>query len=55
MRQALTQIEKLSLGTGAEPLFHHLSREAAHNEALETLASSVGAAISWTTRFEQRQ
>lgn len=59
MRQALAQMEQLGLATeagqAADQIFHRLILEAAHNEALTTLASSVGAAVSWTTRFKQRQ
>jgi DNA-binding FadR family transcriptional regulator len=59
MRRSLTQMEQLGLasegGQAADQHFHRLILEAAHNEALATLASSVGAAVSWTTRFKQRQ
>ena len=59
MRQALSQMEQLGLaseaGQAADQQFHRLILEAAHNEALATLASSVGAAVSWTTHFKQRQ
>ena len=59
MRHALSQMEQRGLasesGQAADQQFHRLILEAAHNEALATLASSVGAAVSWTTRFKQRQ
>jgi DNA-binding FadR family transcriptional regulator len=59
MRISLNLMEKHSLaseaGQSADQDFHRLVLEAAHNDALATLASSVGAAVSWTTRFKQRQ
>ncbi|MBP6581505.1 MAG: FadR family transcriptional regulator [Sphingorhabdus sp.] len=59
MRHALSQMEQFGLareeGQAADQQFHRLILEAAHNEALATLASSVGAAVGWTTRFKQRQ
>ncbi len=59
MRQALDQMALYGLanegGQAADQRFHRLILEAAHNEALATLASSVVAAVSWTTRFKQRQ
>lgn len=59
MRNALLQMAQLGLasegGQAADQHFHRLILEAAHNEALATLASSVGAAVSWTTRFKQRE
>ena len=41
-------------GQKADQEFHTIILEAANNEALAALASSVGAAVSWTTRFKQR-
>ena len=41
-------------GQKADQEFHTIVLEAANNEALAALASSVGAAVSWTTRFKQR-
>jgi DNA-binding FadR family transcriptional regulator len=41
-------------GQKADQEFHTIILEAAKNEALAALASSVGAAVSWTTRFKQR-
>jgi len=40
-------------GQEADQNFHTTILEAAGNEALASLASSVGAAVSWTTRFKQ--
>jgi len=58
MRHALAQMHEHGLSTeagqAADQHFHRLILEAAHNEVLATLASSVGAAVSWTTRFKQR-
>ena len=41
-------------GQRADQEFHTIVLEAAQNEALAVLASTVGAAVSWTTRFKQR-
>jgi len=41
-------------GQKADQDFHTIVLEAANNEALAVLASTVGAAVSWTTRFKQR-
>ena len=41
-------------GQKADQEFHTIILEAAGNEALGVLASTVGAAVSWTTRFKQR-
>jgi DNA-binding FadR family transcriptional regulator len=41
-------------GQRADQEFHTIILDAANNEALAALASSVGAAVSWTTRFKQR-
>jgi len=41
-------------GRLADQTFHRLVLEAAGNEALASLASSVESAVSWTTRFKQR-
>jgi DNA-binding FadR family transcriptional regulator len=58
MKDALEGMEKHGLSTHegqeADQHFHRVLLEAAHNEALATLASSIGAAVSWTTRFKQR-
>jgi DNA-binding FadR family transcriptional regulator len=42
-------------GRAADQSFHRAILEAAGNEALRTLASSVAAAVSWTTTFKQRR
>lgn len=42
-------------GKLADQEFHRLVLAAADNAALGSLASSVGAAVSWTTRFKQRR
>lgn len=59
MHAALNQMADLGLSTeagqAADQEFHRLILESAGNEVLSTLASSVGAAVSWTTRFKQRQ
>jgi DNA-binding FadR family transcriptional regulator len=41
-------------GRAADQQFHKVILTAADNEALASLASSVGAAVSWTTTFKQR-
>lgn len=41
-------------GRAADQQFHKVILTAAGNEPLATLASSVGAAVSWTTTFKQR-
>ncbi|MEY4500457.1 MAG: hypothetical protein RIS52_347 [Pseudomonadota bacterium] len=41
-------------GQAADQDFHRAILEATHNDALASLASSVGAAVRWTTRFKQR-
>jgi len=50
-RHGLTTAE----GRVADQQFHKAVLAAAHNEALASLASSVGAAVSWTTKFKQRK
>lgn len=42
-------------GQAADQHFHLTVLAATHNDALASLASSVGAAVSWTTRFKQRR
>ncbi len=58
MERALADMRRHGLATdegqAADQAFHHAVLEAAHNDALASLASSVGAAVSWTTRFKQR-
>lgn len=42
-------------GRAADQRFHHAILAATHNSALESLASSVGAAVGWTTTFKHRK
>lgn len=41
-------------GQAADQTFHRTVLEASGNRPLSSLAGSVGAAVSWTTRFKQR-
>ena len=41
-------------GQAADQRFHATLLAASGNQALATLASSVGAAVQWTTNFKQR-
>jgi DNA-binding FadR family transcriptional regulator len=41
-------------GRAADQCFHNVILAATRNDALATLASSVGAAVSWTTLFKHR-
>ena len=43
-----------SAGQEADRSFHRLILEAAGNDALASLSSSVGAAVQWTTHYKQR-
>jgi DNA-binding FadR family transcriptional regulator len=58
MREALEEMELHGLSTPAgrtaDQRFHHAVLAATHNDALAALASSVGAAVSWTTTFKHR-
>jgi DNA-binding FadR family transcriptional regulator len=58
MRQSLAAMQLHGLSTeegrAADQQFHRSVLEATHNEALASLASSVGAAVNWTTRHKQR-
>ncbi|UVO53784.1 FadR/GntR family transcriptional regulator [Sphingomonas sp. SUN039] len=58
MRQSLAAMERYGLSTEdgrtADQQFHRSILEATHNPALASLASSVGAAVDWTTRYKQR-
>lgn len=58
MAEALEGMRRHGLSTPegrvADQLFHRTILAAADNEALASLASSVGAAVSWTTTFKQR-
>lgn len=58
MADALDEMRRQTLSTAegraADQRFHKELLAATCNEALQTLASSVGAAVSWTTTFKQR-
>lgn len=58
MKAALDEMGALGLadaaGRAADQRFHRAILSAAGNEALSALASSVGAAVSWTTKYKQR-
>ena len=58
MRNSLAAMARHGLtteaGRAADQQFHRSVLEATHNEALASLASSVGAAVDWTTRYKQR-
>ena len=59
MDAALAEMSRYGLSTpegrAADQRFHHAILAAAHNDALAALASSVGAAVSWTTTFKHRK
>lgn len=59
MRAALEEMERYGLadarGRDADQQFHRAILVAADNEPLAALASSVGAAVRWTTQFKQRK
>jgi DNA-binding FadR family transcriptional regulator len=58
MREGVAGMQRFGLATEegreADQLFHHAILEATGNEALTSLSSSVGAAVTWTTYFKQR-
>ena len=58
MASALAEMAAFGLapseGQAADRRFHDTLFEAAGNEALAALSSSVGAAVQWTTHFKQR-
>jgi DNA-binding FadR family transcriptional regulator len=58
MARALSGMRRHGLATlegqTADQQFHKSILAATHNEALVALASSIGAAVSWTTKFKQR-
>ncbi len=58
MAEALDKMRRETLATvegrAADQRFHHAILDAAGNEALRVLSTSVGAAVSWTTMFKQR-
>ncbi|BBD96731.1 FadR family transcriptional regulator [Sphingobium amiense] len=59
MEAALGEMGRVGLSTpegrAADQRFHHAVLAATHNDALAALASSVGAAVSWTTKFKHRK
>ncbi|MFC3442138.1 FadR/GntR family transcriptional regulator [Sphingobium rhizovicinum] len=59
MREALDEMGRYGLSTpegrAADQRFHHAILAATRNDALSALASSVGAAVSWTTKFKHRK
>lgn len=58
MKAALAGMRRHSLATdegrAADRDFHKALLRATGNDALESLAASVGAAVNWTTHFKQR-
>ncbi|MBW8879898.1 MAG: FadR family transcriptional regulator [Asticcacaulis sp.] len=58
MRRSLDIMRRETLeteaGRRADLDFHHALIEATDNEALASLSSSIGAAVSWTTRYKAR-
>ncbi|WP_022683016.1 FadR/GntR family transcriptional regulator [Sphingobium bisphenolivorans] len=59
MDEALEEMGRHGLSTAqgraADQRFHNAILAATHNDALAALASSVGAAVSWTTTFKHRK
>lgn len=59
MSEALDDMGRYGLSTpegrAADQRFHHAILAATRNDALSALASSVGAAVSWTTKFKHRK
>lgn len=58
MKDALAAMRRNTLATeagrAADRDFHDAILRATGNEALMTLSASIGAAVTWTTRFKQR-
>ncbi|WP_085930193.1 FadR/GntR family transcriptional regulator [Asticcacaulis biprosthecium] len=58
MRHSLDIMKRETLqteaGRRADLEFHHVLIQATDNEALASLSSSIGAAVSWTTRYKAR-
>ena len=58
MKDALTAMRRHTLATeagrAADRDFHDAILHATRNDALVALAASIGAAVSWTTKFKQR-
>lgn len=59
MKDALATMARVGLakpeGNAADRAFHHAILEAARNEPLLTLSSSIAAVVNWTTLFKQRR
>lgn len=59
MRDALAAMTRHTLasdaGRAADRDFHDAILRATRNDALVVLSASIGAAVSWTTQFKQRQ
>ncbi len=59
MKEALAVMRRQTLATeagrAADRDFHTAILRATQNDALVTLSASIGAAVSWTTEFKQRQ
>ena len=58
MKEALAGMRRHTLATdqgrAADRDFHDAILHATRNDALVTLSASIGAAVSWTTKFKQR-
>jgi DNA-binding FadR family transcriptional regulator len=58
MREALAKMRRHTLATdagrAADRDFHDALLQATHNNALIALSASIGAAVSWTTKYKQR-
>jgi len=58
LRQALDEMSRYGLdnpeGRAADQRFHRTLLDASANEPLAALASTIGAAVQWTTIFKQR-
>ncbi|MEN2787718.1 FadR/GntR family transcriptional regulator [Sphingomonas qilianensis] len=59
MKDALAAMRRHSLATdlgrAADRQFHDAILRATRNDALVVLSASIGAAVTWTTQFKQRQ
>ncbi|MES2443230.1 MAG: FadR/GntR family transcriptional regulator [Pseudomonadota bacterium] len=58
LKEALVRMRRHTLATeegrAADRDFHDALLRATHNDALMSLSASIGAAVSWTTKFKQR-
>lgn len=58
MREALAKMRRHTLATeagrAADRDFHDALLQATHNHAVMALSASIGAAVSWTTKYKQR-